>query len=171
MEFLNRHDEMRRLEMVAQQNEAALVVVWGRRRVGKSRLLAEWATRHGGLYWVGDESGPAIQRRYLAAALEAVLPGFAAVDYPDWYSLLDRLSRDARAARWRGPLVLDELPYLVAQSPELPSVLQKWIDRERRQGGLVLAVAGSSQRMMHSAVLDATAPRMAEPTRSSSWSR
>lgn len=158
MEFLNRHDEMRRLEMVAQQNEAALVVVWGRRRVGKSRLLAEWATRHGGLYWVGDESGPAIQRRYLAAALEAVLPGFAAVDYPDWYSLLDRLSRDARAARWRGPLVLDELPYLVAPSPELPSVLQKWIDRERRQGGLVLAVAGSSQRMMHSAVLDATAP-------------
>ncbi|MDA0817913.1 MAG: ATP-binding protein [Planctomycetota bacterium] len=158
MEFLNRQDEMRRLEMVAQQNEAALVVVWGRRRVGKSRLLAEWATRHVGLYWVGDESGPAIQRRYLAAALEAVLPGFAAVDYPDWYSLLDRLSRDARAARWRGPLVLDELPYLVAKSPELPSVLQKWIDRERRQGGLVLAVAGSSQRMMHSAVLDATAP-------------
>jgi AAA+ ATPase superfamily predicted ATPase len=158
MKFINRHEEIRRLDRVARRESSALVVVSGRRRVGKSRLLAEWTARHGGLYWVADESGAAIQRRYLADELEAVLPGFAAVEYPDWTVLLNRLSRDAAAAGWHGPLVLDEFPYLIAQAPELPSVVQKWIDREKRQGGITLALAGSSQRMMQSAVLDASAP-------------
>jgi AAA+ ATPase superfamily predicted ATPase len=158
MQFVDRREEMRRLDEAVLQGRPGLVVVWGRRRVGKSRLLAEWIGRAGGLYWVADESAPVIQRRYLAAELEAILPGFASVDYPDWATLLERLSRDAAAVRWRGPLVLDEFPYLAAQMPELPSVLQKWIDREKRQGGILLALAGSSQRMMQSSILDATAP-------------
>jgi AAA+ ATPase superfamily predicted ATPase len=158
LRFVDRYDEMHRLDRAAARGRPGLVVVWGRRRVGKSRLLAEWSTRCGGLYWVADESAPAIQRRYLAAELETVLPGFAGVDYPDWSSLLDRLARDAAAARWHGPLVLDEVPYLIAQAPELPSVLQAWVDREKRNGGLLLAVAGSSQRMMQSSILDASAP-------------
>lgn len=149
---------MRRLDQLVVHESGQFAVVWGRRRVGKSRLLAEWTSKHRGLYWVADESSAVIQRQYLAMELDASLPGFAAVDYPDWQTLLERLSRDARSAGWRGPLVLDEFPYLVAQAPALPSVLQKWIDREKREGGLVVALAGSSQRMMQSSVLDATAP-------------
>lgn len=158
MQFIDRHEESRRLDQAARETSAALVVVWGRRRVGKSRLLTEWTARHGGLYWVADESAATIQRRYLANQLDAVLPDFARVDYPDWAALLSRLSRDAAAIGWHGPLVLDEFPYLVAQAPELPSVIQRWIDHEKRQGGVTLALAGSSQRMMQSAVLDASAP-------------
>jgi AAA+ ATPase superfamily predicted ATPase len=107
---------------------------------------------------VADESAAAIQRRYLAAELARVFVGFDSVDYPDWPALLDRLSREAHAAGWRGPLVLDEFPYLVWGAAELPSVLQRWLDHERRDGGLVLAVAGSSQRMMHSSILNAGSP-------------
>lgn len=46
----------------------------------------------------------------------------------------------------------------MADAPELPSVLQKWIDREKRKGGIVLALSGSSQRMMQSHILNASAP-------------
>lgn len=158
MEFVNRSDEMRRLLGVTDSEQPALVVVWGRRRLGKSRLLTEWSRRVGGAYWVADESAPAIQRRYLAQELDAVLPGFGEVSYPDWNSLLRRLSRDAADRRWRGPLIIDELPYLVAVAPELPSLLQKWVDREKGEGGLTLAIAGSSQRMMMDTVLSADAP-------------
>ncbi len=68
------------------------------------------------------------------------------------------LSRDARAANWRGPLVIDEFPHLAAAAPALPSVLQNWIDSEAASGGLLVAIAGSSQRMMQGLVLDANAP-------------
>ncbi len=130
--------------------------MFGRRRVGKTRLLVEWVRRHGGVYTVADQSTADMQRRYFAEALAARLPGFADVDYRDWRSLFTRLSREAAAYSWRGPLVLDELPYLVQVSPDLPAILQRWIDHEA--GALVVVVAGSSQHMMQGLVLDGAAP-------------
>ena len=158
MLFLDRIDELGRLDALAARPEGGLAVIFGRRRVGKTRLLVEWCRRHGGIYAVADQSAADVQRRYLAEALAVRFPGFADVDYRDWRALLVRLAADARAARWRGPVVFDELPYWVASSPELPSVLQRWVDHDARDAGLVTAIAGSSQRMMQGLVLDRAAP-------------
>lgn len=158
MIFIDRQDVLRRLEALSRARDGGLAVVYGRRRVGKTRLLLEWVRRRKGSYFVADQSAPAVQRRYLAKALAARLPGFDAVEYPDWRALLDRLSSDAKARGFKGPLVIDELPYLVAASPELPSVLQAFIDHGAREAKLVVALAGSSQRMMQGLVLDASAP-------------
>lgn len=158
MLFLNRHAEIDRLDRLMAVPDGGLAVVFGRRRIGKTRMLVEWATRHGGVYAVADQSAPELQRRYFAQTLAQRLPGFADVEYSDWWSLLQRLARDAAAAGWRGPLVFDELPYAVLAAPELPSLLQKWLDHDARAAGLVVALAGSSQRMMQGLVLDRNAP-------------
>ena len=158
MRFLNRKAESGRLDALVARRAAGLVAVWGRRRVGKTRLLTEWCGRHGGVYTVADQSAEAVQRRYFAEAVAARLPHFDEAEYSGWLPLLRRLSRDARAANWRGPLVFDEFPYLVAAAPALPSILQNWIDQEAAAGGLLVAIAGSSQRMMQGMVLDAAAP-------------
>lgn len=154
MKFVNRAAELGALRAL----DAGLAVVWGRRRVGKTRLLLEWCAREDGLYTVADQSSPEVQRAYLARALAARLPGFAEVTYPDWERLLSRLAADAGARGFRGPVVLDELPYLVGSSPELPSVLQRWIDHDAARAGLRVAVAGSSQRMMQGLALAPDAP-------------
>ncbi|MEO1231787.1 MAG: ATP-binding protein [Myxococcota bacterium] len=155
MRFLDREQEMGRLDGLKEAG-GALGVVFGRRRVGKTRLLVEWVKRHRGLYFVADQSAAEVQRSYFAETLAARLPGFADVSYPDWRVLLTRLSREARAESWKGPLVLDELPYLVQSAPELPAVLQRWIDHEAQD--LVIVLAGSSQHMMQGLVLDGGAP-------------
>ena len=155
MQFLNRTDEMRRLNAAASQ-PATFAVLWGRRRVGKSRLLIEWCRQRGGLYTVADQSAPAVQRRYLAEAVAERFRGFAEVEYPDWRSLFTRLSDEADRQGWPGPFVLDELPYLLAADPTLAGILQNWLDNPGRR--LQVVVCGSSLHMMHSAVLDETAP-------------
>lgn len=155
MQFLDRRKEMDRLDS-ALLRSGAFAVIWGRRRIGKSRLLIEWSRRHEGLYTVADQSAPPMQRRYLAEAVAERFPGFADVEYPDWRSLLMRVAAEADRAGWQGPWVLDELPYLVAADPALAGVLQNWLDRPERRLGLV--VCGSSQHMMHGMILDAAAP-------------
>jgi hypothetical protein len=132
--------------------------VWGRRRVGKTRLLLEWVRAHGGVYWVADQSASTLQRANLADTLASRFSGMGGVTYPDFGVLLSRLAREAQLARWRGPLVIDELPYLVAASPEFPAILQRFIDHQARETGLVVALAGSSQHMMHDLALTASAP-------------
>ncbi len=158
MEFLNRDQERARLHAMSRRGHGGLVVVYGRRRVGKTRLLLEWVRKEGGIYCVADESSPVLQRAVLAEALAQKFKGFAEVTYPTWVSLLSRLAEATKAAKFKGPLVLDEFPYLVATSPELPSVLQRFLDHDAKQARLTVAIAGSSQRMMQGLVLASNAP-------------
>ncbi|MCY4343869.1 MAG: ATP-binding protein [Gammaproteobacteria bacterium] len=155
MEFLNRQDELRRLDN-ALRHPGGLSVIWGRRRVGKSRLLLEWSRNRDGLYAVADQSAAPIQRRYIAEAVRGRFPGFADVEYPDWRTFFERLASESRAANWPGPFIIDELPYLIAADPSITAVLQNWLDSDQRRPCLV--VSGSSQRMMHGAILEAGAP-------------
>ena len=158
MKFHNRQNEMKRLDRLISAGEGVLGVLWGRRRVGKSRLLVEWCTRHKGLYLLADQSAPSIQRAYMAQALTAVFPGFDGPVYPDWRTLLRAISDRAKSSGWKGPLIFDEFPYLVLADPSLPSVVQGWVDRDARDAGLVVILAGSSQHMMQGLVLDQSAP-------------
>src|SRR5262249_22044149 len=95
----------------------------------------------------------AVQRDELAAEVETLLPGFSAVRYPDWKSLLDRFFREAPIG---AVLAIDEFPSLVRTSQELPSILQKVLDARSRPRQVILS--GSSQTMMHGLVLEGSAP-------------
>lgn len=164
MKFLDREPELSRLLNLSRRQQGGLVMLWGRRRIGKTRLLLEWVRRSRGLYTVADQSSAPIQRRYFAESVGSVLPGFAEAEYADWRALLRSLARQARHLNWHGPLVIDELPYLVATSPELPSVLQGFLDHEAREAGLCVALAGSSQHMMQGFQLDRSSPLFGRAT-------
>ncbi len=133
MLFLNRQLELDRLDRLMAAREGGLAVVYGRRRIGKTRLLVEWVARHGGLYAVADQSTPELQRRYFAQSVAQRLPGFADVEYPDWWSLLLRLARDAGAAQWRGPVVFDELPTRRRQPPSYRACFRNGSITKRKQ--------------------------------------
>lgn len=164
MHWQDRTPELERLHRLAKRRDGGVAVLWGRRRVGKTRLLVQWVRELDGVYFVADESTPVLQRQRLAEAIARVLPGFADVEYRDWGTLLARLAKEAERAGHRGPFVLDELPYLVVASPELPATLQRFVDHEAKQARLVLAVAGSSQRMMQGLVLEPKAPLFGRAT-------
>jgi uncharacterized protein len=166
MRFIDREDELARLMGVSRSEGGGLVVVYGRRRVGKTRLLLVWSRRGGGLYTVADESAPDVQRRYFAETVATRLSGFADVDYRDWAGVLARLARESEGAGWQGPLIFDEFPYLVKTSPELPSILQRWVDHDAARARLVVALAGfgfyGTQRYLVSAGRRASTGRSAE---------
>jgi len=152
--FFDRSEETRRLTGLLRGSEGAFGVLYGRRRCGKSRILREIAPPGQSVFFVGDDREATLQRLSVAVEIGRTLEGFDDVIYPDWEALLARWWRDAPTGT---VLILDELPSLVAQAPELPSLLQKHIDRDSGRG-LHLLVAGSSQRMMQGLVLDQSAP-------------
>ncbi|CUI18085.1 Conserved hypothetical protein (plasmid) [Candidatus Protochlamydia naegleriophila] len=158
MKFIDRKKELSRLNHLIDKDDSGMAVVIGRRRLGKTRLLLEWAHPHKPIYYMADESSPTLQRKYFALALQEVLPNFASVEYNDWHSLFTRLAIDASYIGWKGPLIIDELPYLISTSPEIASILQRFIDHDAKKSKMVIALSGSSQRMMQGAILDASAP-------------
>lgn len=158
--FLDRTEERARLARLVARPETALGVIYGRRRLGKSRLLTECLPAGRSVYFVGDGRGATLQRAALAAEIARLLPAFDRVRYDGWDALLERWTAEAP----RGAvLALDEFPELVAASPELPSLLQKLLDR-RGARPVHLLLAGSSQRMMQGLVLDRSAPLFGRAT-------
>lgn len=154
LSLCNRREEIGRIERLIGRKEGALGVLYGRRRCGKSRLLREVLPRETSVFYIGDDREGALQRRGLAVEIGRLLPGFERVDYPDWDALLSRWWGEAPKG---SILAIDEFPALVDQAPELPSLLQKRLDREVDRG-LHLLLTGSSQRMMYGLVLDRGAP-------------
>ncbi len=152
--FLNRERERERLGRALASSTGSFCCLYGRRRCGKSRLIREVMPKAGGVYYVGDRREAGLQRSALAAAVGLVITHFEDATYPDWDALLNRWWRDAPPG---SVLALDEFPYLVSASPELPSLLQKAIDRYADKP-VHLIVSGSSQRMMQGLVLDEGEP-------------
>lgn len=122
-------------------------LVYGRRRQGKSFLLRALAGEHGGLYHqaLEEEREPALQRVGALVAADAGIGG--TVLHADWSAAFGALIRRAGTDR---PIILDEFPYLVAKSPELPSVIQEAFDAARsRQGpSFRLLLCGSAMSVM-----------------------
>lgn len=152
--FLDRLEELSRLRALYARRERSVAVLYGRRRCGKSRLLLETLPERRAIYYVADDRESTLQRVALAAEIARLLPGFDQVTYPDWDALLARTWAEAPPGT---VLVIDEFPALVSVAPEVPSLLQKFIDR-RRPGGPHLVLTGSSQRMMQGLILDRSAP-------------
>ena len=121
--------------------------------MGKSRLLKRAAQQQPGVYYLADARDAALQRRALAEAIAELIPGFSAVTYHDWKTLLERFRLEAPKGT---VLILDEFPWLVRSSAELPSVLQNYVDAGGEHGHI--AICGSSQSMMQGFVLDGNAP-------------
>lgn len=150
--FLDRDDERRRLQRFLTGEDGQLAVIYGRRRCGKSTLIQQICA-DSDIYFLADQREATLQIQALATEVARVVPGFDLARYPSWDALLTSL--EARVERLN--LVLDEFPYLAAAAPELPSVLQRHIDRPGPKR-LRLLLCGSSQRMMQGLVLDRSAP-------------
>ena len=153
MDFVNRISELGRLKTALQRQKHQLIILMGRRRIGKSRLIRE-VLRPGDMFALADQSDAALQRVYMASIAAKEIQGFNEMLYPTWDSLLSQLNRMCL----KGTVVcLDEFPYLVKSAPELPSLIQRLTDN-RDELNFHLVLCGSSQQMMSKLVFDQTAP-------------
>ncbi|MEV4221698.1 ATP-binding protein [Nonomuraea sp. NPDC049725] len=133
-------------------NRMRLGVVSGRRRVGKSFLLRALAEVYGGLYVtaVAEEGVVPARRRFAGDIARYAGIGPELVADAGWESLLT--TAIDLTARRNGLLVIDELPYWMAHSPELPGLLQLLYDQSQaglgQERGRVI-VCGSAISVMN----------------------
>ncbi|GGY07238.1 ATP-binding protein [Streptomyces anandii] len=128
-------------------------VVRGRRRHGKSFLLEHLCRTVGGVYTLALQQSRVMALDRFADSLAQGL-GFRVGRFTSWVEAMDTAADLLTSRRGDGTpplLVLDEFPYLVAHSPELPSVLQALYDQRGPSSGkppLRIVLCGSAMSTM-----------------------
>lgn len=153
MDFIGRDSELDALRDWWAHAADRPALIWGRRRVGKTALIEQFASElprvvfHTG---VGDPMTgelAALSDTVRAAGISD-LRDLEDTPYRDWRDALDHLARIAEDEPVL--LVLDEFPELLRESPTLPGVLRAFLDRTRGRTRLRILICGSGVRTMWS---------------------
>lgn len=156
--FYCREEELRKLNVRYEDGDFECVIIYGRRRVGKTALINEFCKDKptiflSALLSTGQENLEALSKAIMAyERSEAVsVPVFR--DYDTALDEITRLSRDERIV-----FVIDEYPYIAKAKPAISAMLQHLIDHKWSKSRLFLILCGSSMSFMENQVLGQESP-------------
>lgn len=133
--FIGREREIKAITRELDRPRPSVLVLRGRRRVGKSRLLIEATRDRPAIYYQATRIAESMSLSLFKAEVSRVIGGDPLLEsLSDWLGVLTFLGQVA-ADRIPGlTVVLDEFPYLCDSDPSLHSVLQKHCDTLRERG-------------------------------------
>jgi len=151
-QFVDRDAGLDQLTDCYESETADFVVIYGRRRLGKSELVRQSiADRDDAVYYQAVESTAQNQLEQFVDTATAQFPSLQNVRR-DWEALLEALGDDDAI------VVIDEFPFLVEEDEPLPSRIQRVWDTELQETGMTLVLVGSSISVMEDKVLSGSAP-------------
>jgi len=159
--FFDREAELDAIVDALQSNRAELVIVYGRRGVGKSELLVRAMEGREGLYYQATEEVMAQQLADIALEMRRAANGRAIVGHFDsigaFFAALTDLARAAPDKPFAA--VIDEFPYLAEAERGVETALQRWWDRNyNATPNLKVFLAGSHVSWMREHTLSEHGP-------------
>ena len=158
VELIDREEETAFLEEAFEQNKSQLIVLYGRRRVGKTYLLQHFMKGKKHAYYLCTKGNEIEQIRLLSRMIGETFNDTALTLSPfsDWRSLFIYLYEKAQKEKFL--LAIDEFPYLINANPAITSIIQKYWDEYLSKTKTMLVLCGSSIAMMESEVLAHKSP-------------
>ncbi len=161
--FIGRSNELEELNRLHASDKFEFAVIYGRRRIGKTTLLAEFCKDKSSIFYVAEEHN---NKRNLENFSNTILSHFNMKgfipEFTQWdmaFKYIGKMSEDKRLI-----LVIDEFPYIATANKSIPSVLQNIIDHYLKDTKLFLIICGSSMSFMEKEVLSYKSPLFGRKT-------
>lgn len=156
--FVDRKNEIEFLNQEYNKDESSLIVLYGRRRVGKTSLIKEFGKNKNMIYFLATEESEnqniEMFKNTIASSINNELLSSITVD--NWEilfkTIVDKKSQDKII------IVLDEFQYLGKVNPSFPSIFQKIWDEILKDKNVMVILCGSLINMMESQTLNYTSP-------------
>lgn len=151
--FIGRKEELAFLEEKYNSETGQFIVLYGRRRVGKTELLKEFCKGKTNVFFtcteVPDEKQiSSISSRILATGVPAARYISSFSDWEQVFSNIKEIPGDGKKI-----LVIDEFPYAVKANDSIPSILQKVWDETLKDSNVMIIISGSSMSFMEDEIL------------------
>lgn len=153
--FINRKKELEALSAAYKDSKTQFIVVYGKRRVGKTELVKQFFKNIPHIYFLADKAPEKEQLRLLSEKVGILykdefllLRGFG-----NWYEFFKYIKDKGRVV-----LAIDEFPFLIEANKAVPSIFQKGWDEGLKDSNIFLILLGSSIGMMETDVLGYKSP-------------
>ena len=157
MKFIGRKMELEKLN-AEYERDGGFVVIYGRRRVGKTTLIKEFLKKKTAFYFLATEELESQSMKRLAGVVarmtkNSLLQKAVFTDWLDLFQVIADYEPDKKKV-----LVIDEFPYLVKTNPAFPSILQNAWDEILKDSNVMLILSGSLIGMMQKHALSYDSP-------------
>ena len=156
--FVDREKELEFLEQEYQREGSSLIILYGRRRVGKTALATKFMDGKPSLYFLVTEESEQQNRN----AFKDTVADFCgnellkSASLTQWEPIFKTLCEKRHGQKLL--LILDEFQYLGKSNPAFPSVFQKIWDTFLKQQPIMVILCGSLISMMESQTLSYSSP-------------
>lgn len=152
--FIARENEMRLLRQIAESDHFELLVMYGRRRVGKTELLNQLSKEYKTLFYSAQEKNDAMNFDSFSKKVKEYFNMNEGIQFSTWEVLFNIIGEQADTMI----LIIDEFPFLALENPSLMSILQHVIDHNWSKKKIKLILCGSSISFMEKEVLAYKSP-------------
>jgi hypothetical protein len=157
-QFIDRQEELRFLQVEYERPGSSMVILYGRRRVGKTALLTEFMKDKSGIYFLATQESETENRNafkeIVADYLRNELLKTAVIN--DWHIIFKTLAESSQKGKLM--IVIDEFQYLGKTNPAFSSVFQKIWDTLLQDKEIMVVLCGSLISMMESQTLAYDSP-------------
>ena len=157
--FIGREQELRFFEDKYKAKGGQLVVLYGRRRVGKTEMLHKFCEGKPHLFYSCRETTDTKQiKAFSERILASGIPASQYIDvFPDWerafHSVTELPSEGAEKL-----LIIDEFPYMCKDNPSIPSLLQNLWDETLKDQNIMIILCGSAMSFIEKELLSEKKP-------------
>lgn len=156
--FIDRGYELGLLNKSWNSRGAKFIVVYGRRRVGKTRLILEFTGKKDGIFFIAEDANKKTQINELKNKIADFFNDefLKRADLREWRDLFDYLPKILPKKRIY--FVIDEFSYVIKNDPSVPSMLQKFWDAYLSNTRIFFLISGSILGLINEKVLSSTSP-------------
>ena len=152
--FIGREAELNFLQEKYDENRGQLIVLYGRRRVGKTETLKEFCKNKPHVFYSCTQSTDKVQlSKFSKQIFKEDIPAKKYIsEFADWESAL-RSAADFPYGDKKKLLIIDEFPYMCKGNKSIPSILQALWDTELKDQNVMLVLCGSAMSFIEKELL------------------
>ena len=161
--MIGREYELECLNELYNSKKFEFLVLYGRRRIGKTTLLTEFAKSHNCLYFLSQEKNTTLNLSEFAKLTKDYFDMDYIPQAEDWNQMINVLTERIDLKLDKNPdekvcIIIDEFPFIAKEYPAIKSILQHTIDHKWQHKNVMLVLCGSSVSFMVNEVLGYSSP-------------
>ena len=153
--MLGRKEELNHLNELYKSNAFEFLVMYGRRRVGKTTILQEFAEHSNSIFFPAREKNDALNLDDFSKVVQYHFDHNFIASFSSWEDAFNYISSKVEQ---RTTIIIDEFTYIIKENPSIKSILQHVIDLSWKNKNIFLILCGSSVSIMENDVMGRKSP-------------